>query len=100
MLSAPKEAVSLAWLCTGGEAKACGPHPPRLETGSMVWHQQIRNSIRQLLEIDFPSRDLISCFTSRGDQTSGRSQWASSLKGLAFLFLFHSFSTVHFKGNF
>lgn len=51
------------------EAKASGPHLPWLETDRVSWHWWIRNSIQRLLEIDFPSGDLTSCFTSRGDQT-------------------------------
>lgn len=53
-----------------GEAKASGPHPPWLGIDRVSW-----NCIQPLLEIDFPSEDLTSFFTSRGGQTvlGGRS---------------------------
>lgn len=72
-----------------------------LKTGWVLWPWWIRNSIQQLLEIDFPSGDLTSCFTSRGDQTvlGGVSELAFEKALPCFLFTFFLFNSVS-KGIF
>lgn len=100
-LCAPGGRGCVAWLCTMcWEAKASGPILLGWRVDCVLWHWWIRNSSQWLLEVDFLSGDLTSCFTSWGDQTVlGGSHELTLWKGFPF-FLFLSFFNCMFQGNF